>query len=281
VNDASVTAGMNPALTRRARMAALGLLCLASANNAIAQNPPASAPATTAHTSALGFYYSRGSYGESRDTRIRYMPVSHEIARGGWRYKATVPVLEITGPANVLVNVGSVGGVADERSGQVSAGGAGDVSFNLTYEVPAWSANAPFIDISAELKLPTADAQRSLGTGRMDAGVQVDLYQLAGPVTLFATAGFRYRRQSPFYPGLQNSVFASLGGSANLTDALQYGLIYDFRQAASVFTGETHELLPYLSWTVSPAWSVMLYTVTGFTEDSADFAAGMQLSRRW
>jgi hypothetical protein len=189
-----------------------------------------------------------------------------------------VPVLEIAGPANVLVNVGSVGGFSSSR---VSASDIGDVSFNLTYQLPAWSAGAPFIDISAEVKAPTADPKQGLGTGRMDAGMQVDLYQLAGPLTVFASAGYRYRRQSPFYPGLQNSLFGSLGASANWGDALQYGLIYDYRQAASAFTGETHELLPYLSWAASPDWRVMLYTVKGFTDDSADFAAGMQLSRRW
>lgn len=262
---------------RRTSLAAM-LLVMATAGRAQSEAAPA---AETGHSTAVGFYVSRGSYGESQDTRIRYLPVSHEIASGSWRLKATVPVLEISGPANVLVNVGSVGGFSGSRSSQVSSSGAGDVSFNVTYEVPAWSANAPFIDVSAEIKAPTADPQQGLGTGRMDAGVQVDLYQLAGPLTVFASAGYRYRRQSPYYPGLENSVFSSLGASVGWGDAVQVGLIYDYRQAASAFTGETHELLPYLSWTLSPAWSVMLYTVSGFTEDSADLAAGMQLSRRW
>lgn len=272
--------------TFAARMAAPVVLPVVLAGILISVASPGraqTAPVAATHTTAVGFYVSRGSYGESgfdedRDTRIRYLPVSHEISSGGWRVKATLPVLEITGPANVLINVGSVGGFSDSR---VSASGVGDASFNLTYEVPAWSATAPFIDISAEIKAPTADPQQGLGTGRLDAGLQVDVYQVVGPLTVFAATGYRYRRQSPFYPGLENSVFGSLGASASWGDALQLGLIYDYRQAASSFTGETHELLPYLSWTISPAWSVMLYTVSGFTEDSADFAAGMQLSRRW
>lgn len=263
-----------------ARQMALAAVLLAVANAGSAHTGAAAAE-QPGHTTAVGFYVSRGSYGENQDTRIRYLPVSHEVARGSWRLKATVPVLEISGPANVLVNVGSVGGFSGSRAAQVSSAGVGDVSFNLTYEVPAWSARAPFIDVSAEIRAPTADAQQGLGTGRMDAGIQVDLYQLAGPLTVFASAGYRYRRQSPFYPGLENTVFSSLGASTRWGDALQVGLIYDYRQAASTFSGETHELLPYLSWTMSPAWSVMFYTVSGFTEDSADFAAGMQLSRRW
>lgn len=276
-----MTGSNNRCQWRCVRQVALPTLLSLICHTVWAQTGAESASSAARHTTAVGIYYSRGGYGESRDTRIRYLPLSHEVAKGSWRVKATVPVLEISGPANVLVNVGSVGGFAGARAAQVSASGLGDVSFNLTYEVPAWSAQAPFIDISAELKAPTADPQQGLGTGRVDAGVQVDLYQLAGPLTVFASAGYRYRRVSPFYAGLENSFYGSLGASASWGDTLQYGLIYDFRQAASVFTGETHELLPYLSWTMSPVWSVMLYTVTGFTEDSADFAAGMQLSRRW
>ncbi|MBC54159.1 MAG: hypothetical protein CMQ34_10050 [Gammaproteobacteria bacterium] len=274
-------AGCDMAPRRCARRAALAALLMSVGDVGWAQSDTAPAAATVRQTTAVGFYYSRGGYGESRDTRIRYLPVSHEVAAGSWRIKATVPMLEISGPANVLVNIGSVGGFSGARAAQVSADGLGDASVNLTYEVPAWSASAPFIDISVELKAPTADPHQGLGTGRMDAGVQVDLYQLAGPLTVFASAGFRYRRLSPFYAGLENSFYGSLGVSANGSDTLQYGLIYDFRQAASAFTGETHELLPYLSWSMSPSWTLMLYTVSGFTEDSADFAAGMQLSRRW
>jgi len=266
---------------RCARRIALATLLLSACRAGWAQTGAEPATSAIRHTTAVGFYYSRGGYGESRDTRIRYLPVSHEVAKGSWRFKATVPMLEISGPANVLVNVGSVGGFSGARAAQVSSDGLGDVSFNLTYEVPPWSAQAPFIDISAEFKAPTADPQQGLGTGRPDAGVQVDLYQVAGPLTVFASAGYRYRRLSPFYAGLENSFYGSLGASAHLGDTLQYGLIYDFRQAASAFAGETHELLPYLSWAMSPAWSAMLYTVTGFTEDSAELAAGVQLSRRW
>lgn len=259
----------------------LGALGLLLPTMAAAQAEPGeqSAPAGLRHTTAVAFYYSRGSYGESRDTRIRYMPVSHEVAGGSWRFKTTVPVLEISGPANVLVNVGSIGGgFSDSR---VSPRGIGDVSFNLTYEVPAWSANAPFIDISAELKTPTADPERGLGTGRADAALQVDLYQMISRFTVFVSAGYRYRRESPWYPDLQNSLAGSLGFSTSLGETIQYGLIYDYRQAAAAFTDETHELLPYASWAMSPQWTLMAYAVKGFNEDSADLGAGLQLSHRW
>lgn len=231
------------------------------------------------HSSAMALYYSKGGYGESSDTRIRYLPLSHEIARGSWRVKATVPSVEIRGPANVLINVGSVGG----RGGEMAAAkGLGDVLLNLTYELPSWAQNQPFIDVSVEIKLPTADESKGLGTGKMDAAVQVDLYQMLGQTsTLFGSLGYRYRQHSPFFDQLENSYSASLGISRQWGESLQFGAIYDYRQAVSAFTKDTHELLPYFSWTPMPAWSLMFYTIKGFTEESADRAAGMQLSYRW
>jgi len=190
-----------------------------------------------------------------------------------------VPAVEIRGPANVLINVGSVGGDGGEMA---SASGLGDVILNLTYELPAWAENRPFVDVSVELKLPTADENKGLGTGKMDAAVQIDLYQMLGPsATLFGSVGYRYRRHSPFFDQLENSLSASVGLSRQWQTSWQFGVIYDYRQAVSAFTSDMHELLPYVSWTPVPAWSLMFYTIKGFTDESADRAAGMQLSYRW
>lgn len=229
-------------------------------------------------TSALAVYYSQGEYGQDQDTRIRYMPISHEIAANNWRFKVSAPLLEVSGPGNVLVNVGSVGGISDTK---VSERGAGDTILTLTYELPAWSANSPFIDISAELKLPTADETRGLGTGKVDGGIQVDLYQQIGGATAFGTVAWKYRQSSDLFRQLKNSLAVSLGLSGQLNDAVQLGVIYDYRQPVSQFTGETHEVLPYVSWSVDARWSLMFYAVKGFTEDSADMALGSQVSLRW
>jgi hypothetical protein len=255
-----------------------GMAALLIADAAFAQNASGHNEAFQ-HTSAMAIYYSKGEYGESSDTHIRYLPFSHEIGRNSWRLKATVPGVEIRGPANVLINVGSVGGDGGEMA---SASGLGDVLLNLTYELPAWAENRPFVDFSVELKLPTADESKGLGTGKMDMAVQVDLYQMLGPAsTLFGSLGYRYRRHSPFFDQLENSFSASVGISRQWQASLQIGMIYDYRQAVSAFTGDMRELLPYISWTPAPDWSLMFYTIKGFTEESADRAAGLQLSYRW
>jgi hypothetical protein len=230
------------------------------------------------HSSALAFYVSKGFYAQELPTYVRYVPYTHEVSIPGWRFKASVSALEIDGPGNVLVDIGSVG---RESTSLVAERGMGDLVLSSTYELPALGNNLPFFDITVDLKLPTADENRGLGTGRPDAGIQLDAYQTSGALTLFGSIGYRYRHRSPVFEGLNDSANLSLGLSLPLSDSWQSGLIYDFRQAASEFSGETHELLPYLSWTPSNPWSLMFYVVKGFTEDSADRAMGVQLTRRW
>lgn len=230
------------------------------------------------HSSALAFFFSKGFYGQDLPTYVRYLPYTHEVAIPGWRFKSSLPVLEISGPGNVLIDIGSVG---RQSSGLVAERGVGDLVLSATHELPVLASNLPFFDVTLDLKLPTADERRGLGTGRPDVGVQLDAYQNLAGFTLFAAAGYRYRHRSPVFEGLNDSVNLSLGVSGAIRERWQGGLIYDFRQAASSFSGDTHEILPYLSWTPSDDWGFMLYLIEGFTEDSADTAAGVQITRRW
>lgn len=230
------------------------------------------------HSSALALYVSKGFYGQALPTYVRYLPYTHELSIPGWRFKASLPVLEIDGPGNVLIDIGNIG---RQSSGRVAEQGVGDLVLSGTYELPASGSHLPFFDVTVDFKLPTADERRGLGTGRPDVGVQLDAYQNAGSVTLFAAVGYRYRHRSPVFEGLNDSINLSLGASRPVSAAWQAGLIYDFRQAASSFSGETHEILPYLSWAPTNDWGFMFYMIKGFTEDSADRAVGLQMTRRW
>ncbi|MDO8908824.1 MAG: transporter [Pseudohongiella sp.] len=262
-----------------ARAAGLSVLVVTSCGVA-AQEPAATADPDgyLRHSSALALYVSKGFYGQELPTYVRYLPYTHEVSIPGWRFKASLPALEIDGPGNVLVEIGSVG---RESTSLVAERGVGDVVLSGTYELPALGNGLPFFDITLDLKLPTADESRGLGTGRPDVGIQLDAYQTLGALTLFGSVGYRYRHRSPVFEGLNDSASLSLGISLPLSDRWQSGVIYDFRQAASAFSGETHEVLPYLSWAPTDQWSLMCYVVKGFTEDSADRAAGIQLTRRW
>lgn len=233
---------------------------------------------------SFGGYYSKGDYGQGADTSILYFPLSYTRHLGHWNLQLSVPRLEISGAGNVLVNVGGLGrddvGLLQEDVSQTQRG-MGDTLISATYQLPALSENAPFIDLGFEVKLPTADENKGLGTGAHDYGLQMDLYQQWGKTTLFATLGHRFRGTSSLYSDMEDSTFVSLGFTRPLAQRWSGGLIYDFREAASSNSGETHELLPYVSWALSSQWTLMGYAVKGFTQDSADRAVGLQVNYRW
>lgn len=234
---------------------------------------------------SFGAYYSKGNYGQTLDTSIYYFPLSYERSFGNWSVQASVPYLEISGAGNVLVNVGGVGReeleVLDNPLATGSNRGVGDSVLSATYQLPALGSLTPFFDLGFEVKIPTANEDKGLGTGAYDYGVQLDAYQQVGQTTLFATLGYKIRGKSDLFNSMTDSGFVSLGFARPLSEKFSAGIIYDFREAASSASGETHEVLPYVSWALANEWTLMSYVVKGFTEDSADIAVGVQLNYRW
>jgi hypothetical protein len=257
----------------------LALLALQSSASE-AQDAPAA-------RNSLGFgaHYSTGDYGLDDNTSILFFPVSYERSLGNWNLQLTAGHLQISGYGNVLVNVGGVGRNEfvdlDENLVKSSSRGMGDTIVSATYQWPGVWQSGVFLDIGIELKLPTAAESKGHGTGEMDYGGQVDVYKQLGSITVFSTLGYRFRGQSTLFDEMSDSAFVSLGFSRPVNERWSYGLIYDFREAASATSGETHELLPYVSWVPTPSWSLMFYTAKGFTVDSPDIAIGLQLGRRW
>ncbi|MEX0902679.1 MAG: hypothetical protein WDZ76_08140 [Pseudohongiellaceae bacterium] len=234
------------------------------------------------NTFSLGAAYSTGDYGEPIDTSILFFPVSYAYQAEKWGVQVSSYHLEMDGLGNVLVNVGGVTR-AQGPVQEVSERGLGDTTARFTYRLDPWSATAPFIDVSVEVKLPTAEEAKGLGTGETDYAAQVDIYKPAGATTWFGTLGYRFRGESELFAGLENATFAQLGFTRPLAGSAQWswGAFYDFREPASTFSKETHELFPFVTWRPSARWSLMSYGVWGATEDSADYLLGTQLSYSW
>jgi len=229
---------------------------------------------------SIGAYAAHGDYGEDVRTRIRYVPLTYELNRGPWGLQLTLPWLRVTGLGNVLVNVG---GVTRAVAGNeiTTEQGIGDAVLTAIYRFEPWSATAPFLDVRLDVKLPTADEQRGLGTGEPDYSLELDLSQALGRTVLFGAVGYTLRGKSDLYVGLEDGAFAQLGLSYPLTPRVNAGLYYDFRERASVFSPESHELVPYFTWQLSDSWSVSGLATWGLTDASADAAVLGQLRYSW
>src|SRR5258708_5907659 len=126
-----------------------------------------------------GVNYSTGKYGTSAETKIVSVPFNVRYDTDLWTFKLTVPYLSVTGPANVIPGVGSFDSSGRPRrrafAGTTTESGLGDTVASATYNAYYDSTSKRGLDLTGRLKLPTAEADKGLGTGSTDESEQVDV----------------------------------------------------------------------------------------------------------
>ena len=133
-------------------------------------------------TLGAGLHYSSGDYGSTTTTRITSLAATARYETGQWVYRATVPYLIVKGDTNVIPGVGAVDDVPARSD---SASGLGDIVLSATYGAYYNRATTLGMDLTAKLKLPTADESKGLGTGEPDVVLLVELYQTFDRITGF------------------------------------------------------------------------------------------------
>src|SRR5882672_6521935 len=147
-------------------------------------------------SAGAGVNYSTGKYGTSSETKILSIPFSARYETDPWTFKLTVPYLSITSPANVIPGVGRIDSSGRPKrrtfTGTTTQSGLGDTVASATYNAYYNAAAERGLDLTGRVKLPTADADKGLGTGSTDESVQVDVYQTFDRLTLFADVGYTF-----------------------------------------------------------------------------------------
>jgi len=223
---------------------------------------------------AAGVDYSTGSYGETEDTSILFVPVTAKLMTGPWTLKAMVPWVQIDGPGSLIADGEVIGtGLPAEESGM------GDVVVSASYLFYPSTKGNPFFELTGKVKLGTADEEKGLGSGETDYTAQIDVYQPVGDGgTLFLTAGYRWRG-SPDAFELNDGMIGSVGASFKLSDATSAGLVFDYREAATDTGDDPMQITPFISWKSANDWGVQLYGSVGLSDGSPDTGVGIQLKR--
>ena len=242
-----------------------------------------SAPASAQqaeHRLHFGAYFAEGQFNGHSDTAIRYLPIGYQWRGERWGFQLSAAGLSVTGVGNVLVNIGEATR-AVAGSEVTTETGFGDTLAGVSYALAPLAAWAPFVDLRLDIKLPTAEESRGLGTGELDLILQVDFSRPYGGMTWFASIGRNFRGRSELFPGLKDNNFAQLGFARQFSERASAGIFYDYREAPAVFARETHEIHPYASLRLAPRWSLTALLGRGFTGGSADYALQGQLSYEW
>lgn len=234
----------------------------------------------------VGVDYTSGTYGTDTTTDILSVPFTAKYTSGNWTYKASLPWVRVSGNPNVLPGLGEVsnanphgrgrgqgtsggGTVTPVESG--SASGVGDLRLAATY---SFDTGSPLgVDLTGNVKIATADADKGLGTGANDYGLAVDLYRAIGATTLFGGVGYT-KLGTTQYIDVNGVANVNLGASWKVAGG-SVGAMYDYRQAASSISDPRSELTGFYSFAAGTAGKMQVYATAGLSHGSPDWGGGL------
>ncbi|MDH3619836.1 MAG: transporter [Gammaproteobacteria bacterium] len=210
-----------------------------------------------------------GTYGGADDIEELYVPLTASISNGRIGFRMTVPYLRVTAPADVSTG---------EPAATVTESGLGDVTLSATlYNVIESPRMGFVVDVLAGAKLGTADADKGLGTGENDYTVRADAFKFFDDFTLVASGGYRWRGD-PEGVDIDNVLLGSLGAAWFTESGDMLGLSYDFREAAYSGLDDIQELTAFYSHRFTDSFDLEIYALTGFSDSSPDWGAGLRVS---
>jgi hypothetical protein len=296
-----------PALLAVAMLASLFRASVASADSGGDTDEPTPAVELGIRTT---LEYSRGKYGGGgRPTDIEYAPTEIFGAWRAWTLTLTVPLVWVHGPSSFAApgqpppppppsNVmpppappSAARGPAmppppppdgdrpppPPRDSSNGASGVGDLTLGLRYDLPPLMEDRVFLDVTTEVKLPTADDDQGLGTGRTDVSLLGSGTVGFGDWWPYVGGGYRVAGSSGRYD-TQNGGMV-WGGL--LWQALEDGTLgaqIDWRRALVESSDDPLEAMLYGMWQANEAWSLGIHALAGLSDGSPDFAVGTSLT---
>lgn len=230
-------------------------------------------------SATAGYHTSIGDYGNDIETRITYIPFIAKAKYEGWTVKVTIPYLQISGP-NTVIGAGE-----DIVSGQVGSvvrkthSGLGDVVIGLGYTFNL--AKRTNLNLTGKVKLPTADEDRNLGTGKFDYTVETQLsHSFKNRISVSAKLG-RTFKGTPQRLDLHDLWRGGAGVGYSFGQGTNLGMNYDYHQSASDGGKPYSQVTAYVGQSLNQDWSAQLYSTKGFTEGTADYGGGLMIARKF
>lgn len=227
---------------------------------------------------STGLDYSSGKYGQAEDTRILYLPITGKYEIDRWTFKATVPYIQIEGPANVTPDSRVV--VNTLRPVRSKESGLGDTVLSAGYNALSSLEQQLYVDVGGKVKLPTADETRGLGSGKTDYSIYTDVFKTQGNITWLGTLGYKIFGD-PTGLNLNNVLYGSAGFSYKLSPVGSAGFIVDLRERTTDASTALREYSLFYSHKFDETYKLQTYLVTGDTTSSVDIGGGAILAVTW
>lgn len=226
---------------------------------------------------SMGTEFTSGTYGGDVDIEDTYIPLTAVVDYGSIGFRLIVPYLSVNAPEGTIIGPD---GVPLPGTGELTTeSGLGDVIGSVTFFDVVYSRRLGFaMDLTGKVKFGTADVDKGLGTGEIDYTVQADFYKFVDQFTWLGSVGYVFRGDPPAID-LDNAMKASLGGTYRFTPDVMAGLFFDYRESAIPGNDSIQELSGFVSRRLSEDWRIQVYALTGFTDSSPDWGAGLQIKK--
>ncbi len=220
-----------------------------------------------------GMDYNTGKYGGTQSTDITYVPLTAKYHGREWTLKMTVPYLQISGPANVVVINGTGGVTGVITNNRTTRSGLGDVLASASHNVYNGGTGGLMVNLTGKVKFGTASSTNGLGTGKNDYAIQADLYRITGSITTFGTFGYKVYG-SPVGYTLNNVFYGTLGVSRKLGPETDGGIMLSAGQKVTTTGSSRQEVLLFISHKPEKRWKTQGYLLKGFTNSVPDWGGG-------
>jgi hypothetical protein len=239
--------------------------------------PAAAEDFDTRFSLSAGVNITSGTYGGADDIEDTYVPLTATVDYGRVLFRLTVPYLSVRAPEGTILDPD---GVPLPGTGDVTTeSGLGDIVGSATIYDVVYSERLGFVmNLTGKVKLGTADEAKGLGTGESDYSVHADFYKFVDRLTLMSSVGYRFRGD-PADIDLRDTLMASVGGTYRITAGIYGGLFYDYRESAISGSDALREVTGLLSHRISDDWHLQVYAMTGLTDSSPDWSAGVTMTR--
>lgn len=226
---------------------------------------------------SAGVDITSGTYGGDEDIEDTYIPLTATVDYGRFSFRLTVPHLSVRSPEGTILDPD---GVPLPGTGEVTTkSGLGDVVGRATIYDVIYSERLGFaMDLTGKIKLGTADEAKGLGTGESDYSVHADFYKFVDRLTLMSSVGYKFRGD-PADIDLRNVLVASVGGTYKFAGNVNGGLFYDYSESAISGNDALRELTGLISHRISDDWRLQVYVMSGLTDSSPDWGAGVTVKR--
>lgn len=224
-------------------------------------------------TMSTGFEYSSGDYGSAADTEIWMVPLSLKYQSGSMTLRAATSWLHITGPGGVTPEGEPVSGGGASTTEQ----GMGDVTASVAWNLLDERKYALGLDLGAKIKFGTADEKKSLGTGENDYALYAEVFKPLGAWYPSFKLGYNWKGD-PSGIDYRNVWYGSLGTGYRLSKTYSLGAFYDWRQKLTAGGNPVSETMVYFNTRLNDHNKLNVYLISGFSDASPDWGAGMSFT---